>query len=407
MFVRRRATAAALATVCALSLLAACGDKDGDKADADPSSSQSASQSTGGTPSESGDAIPVADPEHAVDQPGPLKESLEIADILVYSTKPLSDEIIDRIKKVKGVEVTEQFSLASVPIENRVVTLAAVDPATFRRFTVSGKQEEIWGRVAGGELATKQATGKRIQDKQAFVRLGADKDAPSVHVGAYADPPYGVDLVVNQKWGEELKMVEGNAMVIATGSASPQSVRKPLKKIIGDADVSIQMLDVVAREGLDPNARQTAVPTGTSVGAAVGVYNYRVVGGRVIPDAGWVAANIRTEDVPILGKVTCHKAMLVQLRAALTEVVEQGLGSKVYQTAGCFYPRFIAGTTSLSNHAFGMAIDINSAENGRGTVGQMDPEVVRIFKKWGFGWGGDWNYTDPMHFELAQIVDVQ
>ena len=22
-----------------------------------------------------------------------------------------------------------------------------------------------------------------------------------------------------------------------------------------------------------------------------------------------------------------------------------------------------------------------------------------------FGWGGDWNYTDPMHFEMNALVD--
>jgi len=30
---------------------------------------------------------------------------------------------------------------------------------------------------------------------------------------------------------------------------------------------------------------------------------------------------------------------------------------------------------------------------------------VEIFKRWGFGWGGDWRYTDPMHFELNRIVN--
>ena len=39
-----------------------------------------------------------------------------------------------------------------------------------------------------------------------------------------------------------------------------------------------------------------------------------------------------------------------------------------------------------------------------GTVGEMDRTVVSIFKKWGFAWGGDWSYTDPMHFELARLV---
>jgi hypothetical protein len=51
-----------------------------------------------------------------------------------------------------------------------------------------------------------------------------------------------------------------------------------------------------------------------------------------------------------------------------------------------------------------MAVDLNVPGNQRGTVGQMDRRVVAIFKKWGFAWGGDWSYTDPMHFEMAEVV---
>ena len=123
-------------------------------------------------------------------------------------------------------------------------------------------------------------------------------------------------------------------------------------------------------------------------------------------DPAWVAANIRTEQVPILGAVTCHKVMLPQLRAALKDIVDSGLADRIHsgEYAGCYYPRFIAGTTSLSNHAFGIAVDLNVPGNQRGTVGQMDRTVVAIFKRWGFAWGGDWRYTDPMHFEMNALV---
>ena len=43
-------------------------------------------------------------------------------------------------------------------------------------------------------------------------------------------------------------------------------------------------------------------------------------------------------------------------------------------------------------------------ENERGTVGLINRQVVAIFGKWGFTWGGTWHYTDPMHFELNRIV---
>ena len=161
-----------------------------------------------------------------------------------------------------------------------------------------------------------------------------------------------------------------------TGIAAPLSLRKPIQRILGSS-ASVQMLDVVARRGLDPNAAQTAIPAGGSVATAVGVFSYRLIGGRVVPSAAWVAANIRTEEVPILGRLTCNKIMFPQLRAALREVQERGLASKIYQTAGCYYPRFIANTTSLSNHAFGIAIDINSVQNQRGTVGADGPDRGR------------------------------
>jgi hypothetical protein len=111
--------------------------------------------------------------------------------------------------------------------------------------------------------------------------------------------------------------------------------------------------------------------------------------------------------VPILGSVTCNKMIFPQLTAALNEITERGLADEIHPSeyAGCYYPRFIAGTTSLSNHSFGLALDLNTPGNQRGTVGEMDRSVVSIFKKWGFAWGGDWNYTDPMHFELVAVVN--
>ena len=80
------------------------------------------------------------------------------------------------------------------------------------------------------------------------------------------------------------------------------------------------------------------------------------------------------------------------------------MSKSIYQYGGCYVPRFIAGTNTLSFHSFGTAIDLNVPDNQRGTVGKMDRRVVPIFKQWGFAWGGDWHYTDPMHFELATLA---
>ena len=128
---------------------------------------------------------------------------------------------------------------------------------------------------------------------------------------------------------------------------------------------------------------------------ALGSFRYRYFeDGTVEPDAAWVSTNIRSDAVPILGDVTCHKMMLPQLSAALQEVVDSGLASSIDPAdfGGCYTPRFIGHDPGkgLSLHTWGIAVDLNVAGTQRGTAGEIDPGVVAIFAKWGFAWGGDW-----------------
>ena len=73
---------------------------------------------------------------------------------------------------------------------------------------------------------------------------------------------------------------------------------------------------------------------------------------------------------------------------------------------GTFNWRNIAGTTRLSNHSFGTAIDINTKFSNywkwQGDMtyrNQIPIEIVEIFEKHGFIWGGKWYHYDTMHFE--------
>ncbi|MEI2715294.1 MAG: M15 family metallopeptidase [Nocardioides sp.] len=387
------------AALLAAAVLAGCGGESPDPMPKATSTSATTSSPTG----------VVLDPAMAVDPPGRRKEPLRSADILIFSQEPLSRQMVARVRALPGVSYAAPLSLAQVTIENRALTVAAVDPATYRLFTASelADAQAVWKRVAGGELAITRKLGKRLADKTDQIKLGGSADAPKLHVGALV-PEFtaNVDAVVNDLWGKQLGMSKGNALLISTGITSPSTLRPKIEKIV-DKTASIQSLDVVARLGLDTSVKQTAFLTGGSVAEVVGTFSYTVLGGgRIAPEASWVSSHISTRTMPIIGSMTCNNAIFPQLEAALREILESGLGDEIHpgEYAGCYYPRFIAGSTTLSNHSFGLAIDLNVPGNQRGTVGEMHRGVVAIFKKWGFAWGGDWGWTDPMHFEMNRVV---
>jgi hypothetical protein len=78
---------------------------------------------------------------------------------------------------------------------------------------------------------------------------------------------------------------------------------------------------------------------------------------------------------------------------------------------GAFAPRFIrCNNTSLSNHAFGTAFDINADENPLGAQPALPAdkgcvfELVPIAHQFGFYWGGHFSRRDGMHFEVAKVL---
>jgi len=79
----------------------------------------------------------------------------------------------------------------------------------------------------------------------------------------------------------------------------------------------------------------------------------------------------------------------------------EGMGYSVKKFGGYNY-RNKRGGSSLSEHSFGNAIDINWDENpmGKTLVTDLPPNISQIAAKYGLSWGGDWKSNkDAMHFE--------
>jgi|TARA_Y100000768_G_scaffold137917_1_gene102709 hypothetical protein len=124
----------------------------------------------------------------------------------------------------------------------------------------------------------------------------------------------------------------------------------------------------------------------------------------ITTEPSWREQNIQVKRVPILGNTRCHRLMWEPLEGALNQILEEGLASTLSvqdfkKSGGCYAPRrinrFDAGG-SISRHAWGIAIDIN-------TKSSYHPRVVEIFNSWGFAWGGTWTSPDEMHFELRDL----
>ncbi|PWN02628.1 hypothetical protein DJ010_13065 [Nocardioides silvaticus] len=398
---------ARLALVCAVAVAgAACSPPANESTDDTTNAASSTSTEPTGK-DEPGQPTTYA--VHQVDPPGP-RGALHGDDLLLVGTETIPDDTIEKIERIrvageKAVNAVARLSIGQFAAENKSYRIAAGDLAAYRSFMEQrgADFEQQWERLAAGEVSVAEELKDRLPlDKDGYLEVGSGEQTFPIHVGAYSPQVGTIHAFVNEEWGEALGLPKDNALVIYTGGISPQALKKKLVPIVGD--ISMTDLDIVAESGIDPNTFQTAVLVGTFA-EAVGVFRYTPIGGgRVQPDPAWVRSHIITETLPLLGKITCNKYMMPQLRAAMIEIQDAGLAKEIDYHVGCYYPRFIAGSTTLSNHSFGLAIDINSLENQRGTVGEMHPVVVQIMKKWGFAWGGDWSYTDPMHFELERIV---
>lgn len=99
------------------------------------------------------------------------------------------------------------------------------------------------------------------------------------------------------------------------------------------------------------------------------------------------------------------------IAARLAEVSEEldalpaSVKRYVYPPAGTYNCRTVADTGEPSMHSWGAAIDINAAYSEywlwpRARAAYPIPaEIIDIFERHGFIWGGKWSHYDTMHFE--------
>jgi hypothetical protein len=138
---------------------------------------------------------------------------------------------------------------------------------------------------------------------------------------------------------------------------------------------------------------------------------------RVLDD--WADRNLIIVTIPQLarvkgasasGRIRAHRLVAEQMRALFARWEQKGLMSLVLTWEGAYAPRYVRGSqTTLSNHAWGAAFDLNEKYNRlghvpalrgeRGQVRELVPDAIEF----GFYWGGHYrDRADGMHFEVAR-----
>ncbi len=107
-----------------------------------------------------------------------------------------------------------------------------------------------------------------------------------------------------------------------------------------------------------------------------------------------------------INSVDKHIRQLIRELSTLPDSMQKYLR----EPGGSLVWRQVAGTNRLSAHSFGIALDINVRQShywrNHSTIGtpsyrnRIPFEIVELFERHGFIWGGKWIHFDTMHFEF-------
>ena len=221
------------------------------------------------------------------------------------------------------------------------------------------------------------------------------------------DPAPRLRLLV-AAYPESLSLVEGNALVLRDGGP-------PLAIDDGKAKDHQQAL---AAGALEDSLRQVYPPGPCETKPAVDDDPGRIRSDALMmrlygASAGAVEADlVRVEWFGTTLRVTKRQgaaAALEEGRDALAKT--PALKRYLVPSAGTFNWRKVSGAKNISVHSFGAAIDLNTTYAdywvwSGGKPGRVPKyanryplEIVDIFERHGFIWGGRWYHYDTMHFE--------
>jgi hypothetical protein len=311
---------------------------------------------------------------------------------------------------VRGATVVQQApSTLSIPMGTTVFDIDVIGAimGTEASAAVSGTSLVMSRRTA--DLRGAQ-TGDVVTLRSAF---GAEVD---FSIGAVIDDEItgGTELLITPEGAERLNL-RRKSSVVMWGFESRADIDQAL------ADNDLVSTRIRIRRSWDPFDPDTGLGMARTK-ELLGEFAYRVnSNGSVTQEASWQAANLPPGRVLLNSFVAirarCHLVIEPALREAFAEIASVGAQTAfdlddANTAGGCHNPRFnrLANSTSigfLSRHSWGMAIDTNTQGSCQGCAPPNfvtrpgGCTAVRIMRKHGFAWGGNYLTPDGMHFEYV------
>ncbi len=277
----------------------------------------------------------------------------------------------------------------------------AIDPGGYADFVPEDTAAAVAGLGDGEALLGATSAALRGLDAGATVEVGGEllevvDIVADVHVGA-------AELVVDHATGERIGVTHERFVLVRPDGDPAATARDVAGALAGERPTRVSAVGdlPLIRHG-------SGVLPQAEVKERFGEFSLEATSTRRFrPDPGWVEQHIRTERVPILGRITCHRDFFPAVRGALAELEDRGLGHLVVnrEYSGCWVPRFTGARRTVSRHAWGVAIDFNAASNPYGAEPDQDPRLVDVMQRWGMNWGGEWLVPDAMHFEHERWPD--
>ncbi|MEV0998284.1 C40 family peptidase [Nonomuraea sp. NPDC050202] len=177
---------------------------------------------------------PVQQQPAVTTQPVAPLSKLHKPNLFVLTSKPFTNEMLQKVARLSGVRALELADAASVTLDGKRVQTLAVNPSTFRSYTpkVTASSDALWQNVAAGDVAVSFVLGND-GGLSLHSRVSAGS-AGQLRIGAYATTGFGaVDAVVSKEVGRSLGLPRDNALIVSAPKANSDTLRKRIIRALG------------------------------------------------------------------------------------------------------------------------------------------------------------------------------